>query len=99
MLVDSIEKGVEYAINNGLKTFRTKKQALSYAKEFGWRHAFKIQMRFEAVWIVGKKDFQPTIKAGISLDSYRIPMLRWDKNDYGITFCPILILETRMKDK
>lgn len=98
MLVESIEKGIEQAIRDDvIKTFRTKKDALAHAQNFGWKHALKIKRRFETVWVVGKKDFQPTIKAGLTLDSYRIPMLKWEKNSFGVNFCPILILETRVE--
>jgi hypothetical protein len=83
---------IETAIAGGVRTYATKTRALSAGKAFGWRSAVRIQRRFERVWVVGAVDFQPTTHQGESVECLRIPLLRWDRDERGIEFCPVLVL-------
>lgn len=89
MLIAKEWPGIEKAISEGeLKTFRTKKEAESFGKVYGWKVSTQFARRFEIVWIIAKKDFQPDCECGIEFDVIRAPMLRWDSKD-GIKFCPV----------
>ncbi len=81
---------IEKAVSAGeLQTFRTKKEAESCGKQYGWKISSRFVRRFEIVWIVAKKDFQPDYEGDIKFDVIRTPMLRWDNKD-GIKFCPVV---------
>ena len=60
-----------------IKQFRTKKEALSEGKKYGWSSALHIEKRFETVWIVGSKDFQNENEGDLSFEVYRLPLLQW----------------------
>lgn len=70
-------------------TFHTKKEAIKAGSEFGWSSAFCIERRFEKVWAVGKKDFQNDQVGEVTFETFRLPLLRWEKSD-GVTRCKVL---------
>lgn len=74
-------------LNAGVKTFRTKQDAIVAGSQFGWRRAVKVARRFENVWIIGAIDFQNTEENGIAFQCLRIPMLKFEQATQ-----PILIL-------
>lgn len=76
-------------IVSSLPTFPTKNAAVNAGAAFGWRTAVRIERRFENVWVVGKKCFQSDHSAGLNFETFRFPLLRWEKEG-GITKCPIL---------
>ena len=78
---------IERAIISGVKTFRTKQDAITAGSEYGWRCAVKVARRFETIWIVGKLDFQDSYENDIAFKCLRIPMLKYEN---GVQ--PILIL-------
>jgi hypothetical protein len=71
----TIEDSILYA---GVKTFRTKRDALSIGKQFGWNRAVKVARRFETVWIIGAIDFQNSYENGIAFQTLKIPMLKYE---------------------
>jgi len=96
MVVDNLEKALFYPIADGLvKTFRTKGEALKAGTEYGWKSALKINRRFEKVWVVAQKDFQPNYILDIRYDNYRVPLLRWDKGEDGIERCPVVQFQVK----
>lgn len=91
MIVDSLEQALQQPIEDGvIKAFPTKTEAINAGKEYGWKSAIKLNRRFESIWIVAVKDFEPTCIAGISHDNYRVPLLRWERGVDGITRCPVV---------
>lgn len=76
-------------IKQALPLFATKKSAITAGSEYGWRTAIRMQGRFEAFWVVGRKMFQGDEIAGVDRDHYRFPMLRWERID-GVERCPVL---------
>lgn len=90
MIIQNLNEIKKYIESGDIKAFRTKKEAISTGKNFGWNTAIKIINRFESCWIVGKEDFQPTYIAGLKHKNFRIPMLRWDTRSDGIKHCPVL---------
>ena len=59
-------------------TFPTKKAAIAKGREFGWPRAIRVFRRFETVWIVGDKSFQGDYEAGVQIDVFNVPMLRFE---------------------
>ena len=72
-----------------IPTFRTKKEAISAGSKFGWSSAFCIERRFEKVWAVGTQDFQNDYVGQVTVEVFRLPLLKWEKVD-GIMRCPVL---------
>ena len=70
-------------------TFHTKKEAIKAGSEFGWSSAFCIERRFEKVWAVGKKDFQNDQVGEVTFETFRLPLLQWERSD-GVTRCKVL---------
>ncbi len=85
----SIEKSIE----GGVKTFRTKSDALKAGSAFGWRCAVKVARRFETVWIVGRVDFQNSYENDLAFQILRIPMLKYENS-----MQPILTLRRPIKN-
>jgi len=94
MVSNDLVKTLNPFISQGIiKTFRTKKEAIAAGSAFGWGCAIKIERRFENVWCVAEKDFQPSYIFGIKHDDYRFPLLRMDINENGVKFCPVLKIQ------
>ena len=94
MIAQSLRKALDHPIRDGIvRTFRTRKDAETAGKAYGWRCAIRLDRRFEKIWVVGKKDFQPTYIIGIAHDQYHFPLLRWEKDSSKIEYCPILNIE------
>ena len=94
MIIKNLTKEIDNLIlDRIILSFRTQKKAQMAGKKFGWNCALKINRRFETIWIVGKKEFQPAYIAGIAHDQYRIPLLRWERDNRGIEFCPVFEIE------
>ena len=90
MIVKDLQEAVDLLIQNDFPVFPNKKLAIEQGKKFGWKDCIKIKRRFETVWVVGKKDFQPTEIAGITHDNYRFPMLKWERDNRNIQFNPVV---------
>ncbi len=75
---------VSFLEKQHIKTFISKKEALEHGKTFGWKTAVRIVKRFEIVWFVGVKNFQPTEIDGTSYESVTCP-LSLDNNSNTIT--------------
>lgn len=79
MIYKSVVEGVDAAIfAKIIPTFRTKKAATEHGKKYGWNDAFRVNRRFESVWVVGKKDFQPTYIGDLRFDTYRLPLFQFE---------------------
>lgn len=65
-------------IASAVPMFPTKKAAIAEGKKYGWASAIKMHRRFESVWVVGKKSFQNDEVAGVSMEVFRLPMLRFE---------------------
>ncbi|MEG8994755.1 hypothetical protein U4T15_19865 [Klebsiella pneumoniae] len=76
-------------IVNSVPGFRTRADALKAGSPFGWRTAIRLERRFENIWVVGKKDFQPDETDGMCYDAFHLPLLRWENKD-GKMACPVL---------
>lgn len=73
-----------------VRVFRTKNEAQAAAREFCWTGKVqRLVRRFEVVWIVGAVNFQPSYAAGVKQDVLRVPLLCWDKNEFGTKFQPV----------
>ena len=69
---------LEKAIMAGeVPTFRTKKAAVTAGAEFSFRHALRLERRFERVWLCAKLDLQPDVEGNLEFDVLRVPMLKW----------------------
>lgn len=80
---------IEQAVRAGeLRTFRTKREAVSAGRAFSHPFALLFIRRFERVWICAKQDFQPDMEGELLFDVVRAPLLRWDRKD-GHEFCPV----------
>lgn len=83
--------------------FRTKKEALLEGAKFGWKSAVRLHRRFESVWVVGKKDFQPDevgkniLSSPIRIECFRFPLLRWEHDERGVQFVPVLVCRRPIK--
>lgn len=76
-------------IASSVPTFSTKREAIKAGSEYGWSSAICIERRFERIWIVGKQDFQNDYVGKLKFESFRLPILRWEKVD-GVERCPVL---------
>ncbi|EHL80588.1 hypothetical protein FOC46_23210 [Citrobacter portucalensis] len=76
-------------IASSVPTFSTKREAIKAGSEYGWSSAICIERRFERIWIVGKQDFQNDYVGKLKFESFRIPVLRWEKVGGGER-CPVL---------
>ena len=75
----------------GVRTFGTQKQAIEASVIFGWgRRVFKVERRFERVWMVGVLDFQPEIQGDLQIQTLRVPLLRYDTGADGVKYQPVV---------
>lgn len=81
-----------------IPSFRTKAEALKAGRHFGWKTAVRVEKRFETVWVVGKCDFQPESLYDLVWDVIRLPLLRWERNEFGIEFCPVVKIRRLRKE-
>ena len=79
-------------IKRVLPLFPTRKAAIQAGKKYGWNSAIRLCFRFEHCWVVGKKMMQPEETGGVYREHYRFPLLRWEKNENNVEFCPVLTL-------
>lgn len=81
---------IEKAISaRELRTFRTKREAITAGRSFSHPYALRFNRRFERVWICAKTDFQPDTVGDLVFDVVRAPLLRWERND-GYESCPVV---------
>lgn len=81
MLTPTDWPGLEEAIMAGeVPTFATKKAAVDAGAEFSFRHALRLERRFERVWLCAKLDLQPDLEGSLVFDVLRVPLLKWETN-------------------
>jgi hypothetical protein len=83
---------LEKSITDGvIPAFGTQKTAIEAAVKYGWgRKILRVDRRFERIYIVGVLDFQPRDIAGITVDTLRVPLLRWETGHDGIKYNPVV---------
>lgn len=83
---------IDNAIADGvIPAFGTQEMAIEAASKYGWgRKILRVDRRFERIYIVGVLDFQPRDIAGVTVDTLRVPLLRWETGYDGIKYNPVV---------
>lgn len=84
---------IEEAISSGaIRTFGTAEHAREEAHKWGWgRSIIRVNRRFERIYIIGVVDFQGSLVCGIPHQTMRIPLLRYETNDSGVEYQPVVV--------